>query len=212
VAECQSGYKQMENSGWIYLRVHKDEAYCFGKTDNPDRRDSEYRKENPFIKKVYDFFVADMVAVESELIQRTASLRLFPNSKEWIRFCDEARQIVDEVRKQYALMTHDQWQRVISDEAGKRREDEERRQAFLMQLKQDSERLRDAERQVERQRLEAELRREACIKAENEWRHKEYKSRMNVFQEKLCTRCQVPATYDVVATGYRCPRCKSRCV
>jgi tRNA(Ile2) C34 agmatinyltransferase TiaS len=105
----------MENSGWIYFRIVPGQGYCFGKTDNPTRRDSEYRKENPWVEKIYDFFVEDMHAVEAELVERTKEFRLLENSKEWIRLCDEAREIVDGVREQYALMTYAEWDRIRAE-------------------------------------------------------------------------------------------------
>lgn len=104
----------MENSGWIYFRVVEGRGYCFGKTDNRSRRDSEYRKENPWVEKVYDFFVADMHAVEAEIIRRTRHLRLLENSKEWIQLCDEAREIMNGVREQYALMSYAEWDQIRS--------------------------------------------------------------------------------------------------
>jgi hypothetical protein len=105
----------MGNGGWIYFRVVEGRGYCFGKTDSPSRRDSEYRKENPWIEKIYDFFVEDMHAVEEELIERTKDLRLLENSREWLRLCDEAKEIMDGIRKKYALMTHSEWERIQSE-------------------------------------------------------------------------------------------------
>jgi phage/plasmid-associated DNA primase len=118
----------MENSGWIYFRVVEGRGYCFGKTDSPSRRDSEYRKENPWVEKIYDFFVENMHAVEAELVERTKELRLLENSKEWIRLCDEAREIVDSVREQYALMTYAEWDRMRTEKetAAKERAEQEK--------------------------------------------------------------------------------------
>lgn len=220
----------MENSGWIYLRVDGERGYCFGKTDSPDRRDSEYRKENPFIKKIYDFFVADMIAVESELIKRTAHLRLFSNSKEWIHFCDEARQIVDEVRKQHALMTHGEWQQLIKEEAYE--EIVAQQQSQKVQLPQGKVADTQPHNSWEAVQwpttdwLQAEMRRWEYEKADNDRRealkrlppeeharrHDEYKNTVTVFRKKQCHRCHVVAIYDAAITGYRCPTCKMRCV
>lgn len=128
----------MENSGWIYFRVVEGRGYCFGKTDSPSRRDSEYRKENPWVEKIYDFFVEDMHAVEAELVDRTKELRLLENSREWIRLCDEAREIVDAVREKYALMTHAEWDRIRTEketalkEKAKQKEAETRAKATLL--------------------------------------------------------------------------------
>jgi hypothetical protein len=121
----------MENSGWIYFRVDEGRGYCFGKTDSPSRRDSEYRKENPWIEKIYDFFVEDMHAVEAELVERTKEIRLLENSKEWIRLCDEAREILDAVRKQYALMTHAEWDRVRTEKENAAKEKVKQQEAQI---------------------------------------------------------------------------------
>lgn len=214
----------MENSGWIYLRVHKDEGYCFGKTDNPDRRDSEYRKENPFIRKVYDFFVTDMIVVESELINRTKSLRLFPNSKEWIRFCDEAKEIVDEIRKEYALMTYQEWQQLSNEQSDIERLEAERLRYLQQEREKEEEaiRLREAahqaklrkeeeERQAAIVRREQQERQAAIARREQEQKERvAYMSRMT--KKRICPTCQIVGKYDANIAYYRCPKCKSRCV
>jgi hypothetical protein len=177
----------MENSGWIYFRVVEGRGYCFGKTDNPSRRDSEYRKENPWVEKIYDFFVEDMHAVEAELVERTKGVRLLENSKEWIRLCDEAREIVDSVREQYALMTHAEWDRIRTEKKAAQ-ENSEREQAEQWQRQQEA----AAERQraeVHRLRQEAEMRARVALLT------------------KPCPSCAKPMSYDAATTGYRCRRC-----
>lgn len=59
----------MSERGWIYLRVDKDRGYCIGQTNSLKRRDKEYRKENPWIKKVDAYEVEDTDQVEATLIQ-----------------------------------------------------------------------------------------------------------------------------------------------
>jgi len=101
----------MGRRGWIYLRVDRHRGYCFGKTEDPNRRDNEYRKENPFLDKVFDFEVRDMDAVEQEIISLTAHLRLLSNSKEWLKLSDEVVVIVSSVRRKHAIMTEEEWRR-----------------------------------------------------------------------------------------------------
>jgi len=100
----------MARRGWIYFREDAGRGYCFGKTENPTRRDAEYSKENPFIKKLGAFEVGDIDAVERELIQLTAHLRLFTNSKEWLRLSTEVIDIFTAIRNRYALLTHEDWE------------------------------------------------------------------------------------------------------
>jgi hypothetical protein len=113
----------MGRRGWIYLRVDRHRGYCFGKTEDPNRRDNEYRKENPFLDKVFDFEVRDMDAVEKEIIFLTAHLRLLSNSKEWLKLSDEVVDIVCTVRRKHAIMTEEEWRR---QENEKRRVEKER--------------------------------------------------------------------------------------
>jgi hypothetical protein len=96
----------MNRRGWIYFREDAGRGYCFGKTANPARRDAEYSKENPFIKKLGAFEVGDIDAVEQELILLTAHLRLRSNSKEWLRYSKEVLEIFTAIRERYALLTH----------------------------------------------------------------------------------------------------------
>lgn len=224
----------MENSGWIYLRVDEGRGFCFGKTDNPSRRDKEYRKENPFIKKVYEFFVADMVEVELELIKRTAKVRLFKNSKEWIRLCEESLKIVDDVRKQYAWMTLEQWQRVFAEEEARRKEEDRLREqtqsahAALTAAEpttkpagpQEPTRQSHAEGQQAQRQRDAEWNsyfqqwdqaRRQIPPEQHARQHSDYKRSMTVFRERLCPRCRIPAVYYAPYCGYRCPQCKARC-
>jgi hypothetical protein len=125
----------MASPGWIYLRIMPQHGYCFGKTNNPKRRDSEYRKENPTIKTVYNFLVHDMDEVEQELMRLTKHLRVQTNSKEWIRLGEESKAIVDGVRKRHECMTRNEWiaqaqqeEKAKKQELERRREQERRRE------------------------------------------------------------------------------------
>ena len=204
----------MENSGWIYLRVDDGRAYCFGKTDSPSRRDSEYRKENPWIKKVYDFFVEDMHAVEAELAERTKSHRVLENSKEWIRLCEEAREIVDEVREQYGLMTYAEWERLKTEKEAASQlranlEHQRTQEDLQLQLGQ-AERLRqqeEAELRAKEYRLLRELQenRSNEIRRQEMWRQ-ELRHRMPLLH-RTCPTCQMALSYNAASTGYRCAKC-----
>jgi hypothetical protein len=120
----------MNNQGWIYFRKDPGRAYCFGKTTDIKRRDQEYSKENPAIEKVYHFKVQDMDTVEQHIIKETEHLRAYPQSKEWIKLCDESRVIVDEVRRVYGITTGAEWDnfqdKKKQEEDQKQREEEER--------------------------------------------------------------------------------------
>lgn len=186
----------MENGGWIYFRVDEGRGFCFGKTDDPTRRDAEYRKENPWIRKVYDFYVADMHAVEQELITLTAGVRLLANSKEWIRLCEESRRIVDEVRKKHALMTHEQWQQTANDELKRQVASE----PLLASQSWWAQHYADWKEALAR--IPPDV---------HEQQHAAYKKQLTVFRDRDCPHCRVPATYDAALTGYRCTRCNSRC-
>ena len=78
--------------GYIYIKkdVNPDgsvRAYCFGKTTCTQRRDQEYRKENPFIQNVASYPARDMNRAEEELIAavKVAGILLRPDRFEWIR-------------------------------------------------------------------------------------------------------------------------------
>jgi hypothetical protein len=94
------------SEGYIYLRRQVGHGYCFGKTSNEKRRDSQYRKENPFLKKVDCFYTADMDAAEQELIAKTQSFRLLSNSKEWVRECQEILVIWGQSKAKHAGDAH----------------------------------------------------------------------------------------------------------
>jgi hypothetical protein len=100
----------MARRGWIYLREDNGRGYCFGKTEDPTRRDAEYSKENPFIKRLDAFEANDMDAAEQLLIELTSHLRLLENSKEWVRYVPEVLEIFEGVRRSHALMTYEQWE------------------------------------------------------------------------------------------------------
>jgi hypothetical protein len=217
----------MENGGWIYFRVDDGRGYCFGKTDDPSRRDAEYRKENPWIKKVYDFYVANMDAVERELIALTAEVRLLDNSKEWITHCEESRRIVDRVRRKYALLTFEQWLQIAKEEF----EAQAAEQQAATPSQCDNANGNCASEQVaaiERGEMRRLTEEQSYARWEGEfaeWKkaiqcipphfhaqqHDAYKKQLTVFRDRLCPRCRVPALYDAALTGYRCKRCKSRC-
>ncbi len=192
----------MENGGWIYFRVDEGRGYCFGKTDSPSRRDSEYRKENPWVKKLYDFFVEDMHAVEAELVERTKALRLLENSKEWLRLSDEVREIVDSVRKQYALMTHAEWDRI--------RTEKERESAAKERVEREQEeewrRKYQARLDMQKQRADEERRASEVLRLAQE-----HESRMRAaLSPRPCPACGMPMSYNAACTGYKCPKCGQR--
>jgi hypothetical protein len=115
----------MARRGWIYLREDSGRGYCFGKTEDPNRRDAEYSKENPFIKRLDAFEADDMDAAEQAIIELTSHLRLLENSKEWLRCEQEVLAIFDRVRKTYALMTYEQWEQIREREERDTRERQE---------------------------------------------------------------------------------------
>ena len=127
----------MTRRGWIYFREDAGRGYCFGKTANPARRDAEYSKENPFIKKLGAFEVGDIDAVEQELILLTAHLRLLPNSKEWLHFSTEVLDIFAAIRERYALLTHAEWdqRQGNQDSVGTRHTPSERQRQPVFQQK-----------------------------------------------------------------------------
>ena len=152
----------MSNQGWIYFRKDPGRAYCFGKTTDIKRRDQEYSKENPAIEKVYHFKVQDMDTVEQHIINRTEHLRAYPQSKEWIKLCDESRAIVDEVRRVYGITTGAEWDNFQAkkkqEEDRKRREEEERltneRQAEKERIRKDQEK-KDQEAALKKEKQKA---------------------------------------------------------
>ena len=114
----------MARHGWIYLRVVDGRGYCIGKTEDIGRRDAEYTKENPFVETVCTFEVKDIDKVERVLINRTAHLRLLPNSKEWLHHSEEVVAVVELVRKRFALMTYAEWRSIVRERREKRLERE----------------------------------------------------------------------------------------
>ena len=114
----------MARHGWIYLRVVDGRGYCIGKTEDIGRRDAEYTKENPFVETVCTFEVKDIDKVERVLINRTAHLRLLPNSKEWLHHSEEVVAVVELVRKRLALMTYAEWRSIVRERREKRLERE----------------------------------------------------------------------------------------
>ena len=81
------------DKGFIYLRKMVDlngnvQAYCFGKTNNIGRRDSEYKKESADFIKNITYFATDVQTVaENFIIEHTKSMRLSsdPKRKEWVK-------------------------------------------------------------------------------------------------------------------------------
>lgn len=114
----------MGQRGWIYLRVVEGKGYCIGKTEDIARRDAEYTKENPFVETVCTFEVNDIDKVERVLINRTAHLRLLPNSKEWLHQTEEVLAIIELIRRRFALMTYAEWRSIARGRKAKRLEQE----------------------------------------------------------------------------------------
>jgi hypothetical protein len=125
----------MGRRGWIYLRVVDGKGYCIGKTEDIARRDAEYSKENPFVETVCTFEVNDIDKVERALIKRTAHLRLLPNSKEWLHHTEEVVEVVELVRKRFALMTYAEWRSIVRERREKRLEQQKLEQQKLEQQK-----------------------------------------------------------------------------
>ena len=130
----------MGRRGWIYLRVVDGKGYCIGKTEDIARRDAEYSKENPFVETVCTFEVDDIDKVERVLINRTAHLRLLPNSKEWLHHTEEVVVVVELVRKRFALMTYAEWRSIVRERREKRLEQQK--------LEQEQIALRDAQARI----------------------------------------------------------------
>lgn len=171
----------MASPGWIYLRIMPQHGYCFGKTNNPKRRDSEYRKENPTIKTVYTFLVHDMDEVEQELMRLTTHLRVQTNSKEWIRLGEESKAIVDGVRKRHECMPHNEWIARTQQEEAAKKQDAERR------LEQ------ERRRQEEQRRVSATTGQSPPIRPAGP-------------RPKRCPYCRLPTNW-VPTFGYYCQRC-----
>ena len=199
----------MSNQGWIYFRKDPGRAYCFGKTTDIKRRDQEYSKENPAIEKVYHFKVQDMDTVEQHIINRTEHLRAYPQSKEWIKLCDESRAIVDEVRRVYGITTGAEWDNFQAkkkqEEDRKRREEEERltneRQAEKERIRKDQEK-KDQEAALKKEKQKAR----SAAEAEEKRRIKEATAervRKEVLEEQA--RIQVESQL-LLRTVYRLDR------
>ena len=98
--------KKRKPSGKAYVYFSDNQQdYKFGITCCRVRRGREYKTENPR-HEILDFFTTetyeDAKKIEQELKNKTRRLRISPRSMEWIKRCEESKEIWGKISDKYA--------------------------------------------------------------------------------------------------------------